>query len=197
VLPRAALATLRLALDAVRVGDWRVLHLPAERAHAAALADEALVLAQLHGLDVLRLDDEGGRPPRAALATFLVARLIAGGETTRDALTQYEVLRGFPLEFFGGFPLWDRLRDRAGDGDPASVGRGVAAFLGASPGAPAALVLASGRGLADATCRAVVDALERLAPSRRPGSAGGGILVLRGAPPPQATVRARAAALAG
>lgn len=195
--PRAALATLRLALDAARVGEWRVLPLPAERTQAQALADEALVLAQLHGLEVLRLDDGVERPPRAALAAFVVARLLAGGETMRHALTRYEVLRGFPLEYFGGVPLWDRVRDRAGDADVAAVGRGVAAFLCASAGTTPALVIAAGRGLADPTCRAVVESLERVAPTRRPGSGGGGLLLLRGGAPAQATVRARAAVLAG
>jgi serine/threonine-protein kinase len=198
-LPRAALATLRLAIDAVRVGDWRVLPLPEDRFHAAALAEEALVLAQLHGLDVLRLDDDGGRPPRAALATFLVARLLAGGDRARDALLRYDLLRGFPLEFFGGFPVWDRLRENAGrpgDADLAAIGRGVAGLLAESRQAPPALVLVAGRGLADPTCRAVVDALSRAAVDRRPGSPGGGVLVLRGAPALQATVRSRAAVLA-
>ncbi|HEX6851191.1 MAG TPA: serine/threonine-protein kinase [Candidatus Polarisedimenticolaceae bacterium] len=193
-LPRAALATLRLAMDAVRMGAWRVLALPRERAHAAGLAEEALVLAQLHGLDVLRLDDDGGRPARGALATFLVARLLARGGRAQGAPLREEVLRGFPLEFFGGFPVWDRLRASAGplrDVDLAAVGRGVAAFLGGSAGEPPALVVAAGRGLADPTCRAVLDALARAAPERAPGSPGPGLLILRGPAPVQATVRSR------
>jgi hypothetical protein len=198
-LPRAALATLRLALDAVRVGDWRVLELPGSRAHASALCDEALVLAQLHGIDVLRLDDGGGRPPRAALATFLVARALGEGERSLDVVLSSDLLRGFPLEFFGGFPVWDRLRanaGRLGDADLASIGRGVAAFLAESRVAPATLVVAEGRALADPTCRAVLDALSRAAGARRPGSPGGGLLLLRGAPTVQATVRSRGAVLA-
>lgn len=183
VARRGAIASLRLAFDAVRVGAWRALDLPAARKEARALAEEAGVLAQVHGAVLLRL-----RATRSGagsnLARIVLRLLVARGPAARDLVRRYGLGERLPLGFFGGLPLWDRMKAEgpALASDPGAVeptARGVAVFLAESIGPGASVLVVEPGALRDPVARAVVARLRAEAARRAaPRPAGGGLLLV-------------------
>jgi hypothetical protein len=96
---RGALAALRLALDAARLGARRVFHLPAEASTSTALQRELAVWSQVRGLRFHRLDQEPER---------LVLRLLADrGGNAVALLRRFGLDRWLQLDLLGDVALRD------------------------------------------------------------------------------------------
>lgn len=182
--PSAERATLRLALDAVRLGAWRVLDLPRGREAARLRLDETCALADLHGLTVHRVRC-GEAGPRWSLGGIVARMLADRGPRARATAERLGLVPALPIEFLGDLPLWSRARRSAGsatDGGAAAVAALVEEACAAGP-----IVLAFDPGAtADTLVADLMDRLVARAGERRgiPGSSWGGLLVAG-----QATVR--------
>ncbi len=110
---RGDIAALRLAVDAARRGERRVLRLPAGRTASAALVREARAMAQMRGLRFLPLR---GRPgtPTSNLGALVLRLLLDHGDRAGVAFERYAIPGLFPLSLVGGHPVWDAVgRTRA------------------------------------------------------------------------------------
>ncbi|HEX5041598.1 MAG TPA: serine/threonine-protein kinase [Candidatus Polarisedimenticolaceae bacterium] len=162
-LPRDTLATLRLALDAARLGGRRVLCVP------PGGCEEAAVRAQVLGLAVLRL-----APDLAACTLELLVELRRGRT------------RGLPLSVFGGLPVLDGTRWCDASRSPAAceaAAAGIAALIAeAARQAPRAVLVPAGRGEHDRLLTATVEHVRALAERGHPGGAPGLLVVVEEAP---------------
>jgi hypothetical protein len=103
VAARGTLASLRLALDAVRLGARRLFRLPRSPRLAEALLRELAVWTQVRGLRLYRLDEAPER---------LVLQLLADRGTHGAALVhRFGLSRWLALEVLGGVPLLDPERE--------------------------------------------------------------------------------------
>ena len=173
-VPRAEVATVRLALDAARLGARRLL-----LASRGAL-EETAVRAQILGLPVTRLGPD--------LAACVLDLLVERGPGVADVLRRHGLAPGLPLSIFGGLPIWDRLRTAGAAGTTTAHERtaaGIAALIADAAGRIPRVVLVPGntRGREDLLARTVehvVRAVER-EPSA-PGRSGGLLVVLETGP---------------
>jgi hypothetical protein len=102
---RGTLASLRLALDAVRLGAYRVFRLPGSSSVADALLHELSVWCQVRGLRSYHLGDDPER---------LVVRMLADRGADGPALMRrFGLGRWLALEVLGGLPLLDPARARS------------------------------------------------------------------------------------
>jgi hypothetical protein len=105
VTARGTLASLRLALDSVRLGALRVFRLPGSTRVAEGLLEELFVWSQVRGLRFYRLTDDPER---------LVLRLLADRGVHGAALVRrFGLRRWLALDVLGGVPLLDPARTRA------------------------------------------------------------------------------------
>jgi len=170
VAARGTLASLRLALDAVRLGAQRVFHLPQPARTDDALLRELSVWSQVRGVRFHRVPGEVDR---------LVLRLLAerganGAELTRH----FSLRRWLPLETMGQLVLLDP--SRAGARAPAlrPAARAIAdLILDCASNRP--LVLCFDRTadapLVNAVRQQLVRVLDRTPPRTQ---AGGGLLLV-------------------
>jgi hypothetical protein len=116
---RGALAALRLALDAARLGARRVFHLPAEASASAALQRELAIWSQVRGLRFYQLDQEPER---------LVLRLLADRGGDAVALTRrFGLDRWLRLDLLGDVALRDPGRGCSPEAAPARTRRAARA----------------------------------------------------------------------
>jgi hypothetical protein len=180
---RAELATLRLALDAVRLGARRCHRLPSCRTASKAVLREAAVLCQVRGLFFYRLR-AGGRRRTSNLGRLVLHLLIGRGAEVRKVIGRHGLHRGLPLGVLGGLPVWDRMRAESGPvpTDAASLratARGVAAFLLDSAERQPIAIVVEKAATADPLARLTVDLLIRAASGKTSHlPAKGGILLL-------------------
>ncbi len=180
---RSDLAALRLALDAARGGERRVLRLPADRKASAALVREAMTLAQIHSVAFCRIRGEG-KLAEASLGRA-VLRLLGTEGSVRADIDAYPLQKFLPIGLVGDLPVWDRTRAgaRAWDNevDLGRASRTIAAFL-LEASSRRSLVLVVERGaLGDPLVGGVTRAIEEgLARSPRPDDRTGGLVLLLG-----------------
>jgi serine/threonine-protein kinase len=186
---RAALAELRLALDAVRLGASRVVRL-SERQGARELLREVAVWSQVRGLGFHRL----GEDPCGLVLRLVLER----GRDAPELIRRHALDRALPLDLLGDLPLVDAVRRR----DPApgarlaaaAAARAIGGFLLRCAG-NRPMVLHVERSVDDAPLlreltRRLADAAARAA---GPSSDGGGLLLLledAGAPAARCSARA-------
>jgi hypothetical protein len=176
---RAALARLRLAIDAARLGARRPFPLPASSVKRRSWIREARVLSQVHGLRFLHLRGRR-RKGSSNLAQVVLRLLVDRGADVRAMITKHKLHRGLPLGMLGGLPVWDRLgRDEGGlePSDLRATARGVVRLV-MSASRRRTLVLAVDDGASDdPLARLVLEALAREWDDRSDRSRGG-LLVL-------------------
>jgi len=162
---RSELATLRLALDAVRLGARRIHPVPARADTRRAVLREARVLSQVHGLLFLHLRP-GKERCSSNLARVVLRLLVGRGANAREVVVKHGLHRGLPLGLLGGQPVWDRLRpagtivegDRSALRDTAS---GIRSFLMLSAERRTTVLVVDAGALRDPLAREVVSGLER------------------------------------
>ncbi len=182
----AELATLRLALDAIRAGELRTFLLPPDPAASDALVEEAHTRSQLQGIGFYRLDAACGQGGWD-LARLVLAIAEDRGSEGLALLKRHRVDRVLPISFLEGIPLLDRSHPRV---EPGAAGllarlraRVAAAFLrDAARTAPLVLLVAR-RVLADDATRGAIARLVKSSPARGSSSSAraGGLLILLGA----------------
>jgi hypothetical protein len=105
VTAKGTLASLRLALDAARLGARRVFRLPHSPRLAEALLRELAVWTQVRGLRLYRLDDDPER---------LILHLLADrGRDGAALVRRFGLSRWLALDVLGGVPLLGPARDTA------------------------------------------------------------------------------------
>ncbi len=118
---RGALATLRLALDATRLGAWRVVHLPDSTGVADAWLAELEVWSQVRGIGLYRLEGDVER---------LVLQLLAArGGAAAELVERFGLGRGLSLDVLGGVPLLGAARPAKAGADGCANAGGIAAFI--------------------------------------------------------------------
>jgi hypothetical protein len=175
VTARGSLASLRLALDAVRLGARRVFRLPRSPGIADALIGELTVWCQVRDLRIYRLTD----PPERLVLHLLADRGGDGAALVR----RYGLSRWLALEILGGVPLLDPEGATAGVAEAGSdrvgpAARAVAALI-ADCAAERPIVLCSGRAEhKSALARAVLRRMRSHASARPTAAARGGLLLV-------------------
>jgi len=99
---RGALAGLRLALDAVRLGARRLFRLPRSPRIAASLIQELAVWSQVRGLRFDRLDHDPER--------FVLRLLADRGGSGADLMRRFGLSRWLALDLVGGVALPEPAR---------------------------------------------------------------------------------------
>lgn len=177
---RALRASLRLALDAVRVGARRLFELPSNPGPRGALLRQVRVWCHVHQLAFHELSADQETNP----VTDLVFRLLVDRTGESAALNRrYHLDRHLPVCLAGGHPARDRQRGAAREPTTSRAVRDATSFL-LDCSAQRPLVLACGPGLPrGGLADRVVDGLRRAAtPPRGPRSGEGGLLLLTARP---------------
>jgi len=131
---RARIASLRLAVDAARLGGRRLLTLPGSRPARRSILDEARTLARIHGLAYHHVTADA-RWGGSSLGRVVLDLLMAGGGAVGETVERLGLRLGLPLKLLGGLPLQDRSRHggrRAGgidDDATARTSEGVASLI--------------------------------------------------------------------
>jgi hypothetical protein len=176
---RAERASLRLALDAVRLGARRRFILPAVREQASSLLREIRVWCQVRGIGFHRLRT-GTTHGEQSVAEMVLRLLIDRDAGAGRLMRRYGIRRWLPLGLLGGFPVREHGGARRGDG-PAAVagGRQLGGFVIACS-ADRPLVLSIERhARPDPLLQAVAAELRReVEPPRPPCPGAGGLLLL-------------------
>ena len=175
--------TLRLALDAVRLGDSRVMRLPVAAAAAAALLNEVSVWAQVRGVRFHRLHGRA-REARLCLTRLVLRWLAVLGCEAEECARRFALDRYLPLRLVGGYPVIDtprideppNPRDKIGLEEAA---RGIGGFLLSCVGLQSTVLFLEREARREPLVRAVARRLVR-ATRRREGLDGarGGLLLL-------------------
>ena len=181
--PRTAeIATLRLAVDAVRIGGLRVHDLP-ESAHGRAVLSQTRAIARALDVGLVTVDSSGTPGSAPDLSRALTNLLASEFEDLATVVRRHRLEGGLPLELLGGIAVWDRAGCRPGTLDAASrnaTARGVVAVL-LDVARRRPLIVAFGRSaFRDRLVHDVVDRLEeraRRSPAPRAGAPA--LLVLR------------------
>jgi hypothetical protein len=117
-LGRAARASLRLSLDAARLGAARLFHLPADEAAAEALLLEVSVWTQVRGLELHRVGVTAH-----GVARLVVRLAVERGSRGAAWIRRHSLSRCLPLDWLGDLPILDPRR-AAPDG-PGTAGSAV------------------------------------------------------------------------
>jgi hypothetical protein len=172
----AARASLRLALDAVRLGARRIFRLSSGHRDARPLVRQARVWAQVHGLG---FHDPRGRDEadHTGLVRMVLSLLLRLEEEGRDLMRRYALERWLPLTSVAGVPVADPTRIAPAWRKEAV--RPIVRFILDSSDRHGLVLLAPDPTGACPLTRAVIDQLGAiLSPPRPPTPAKGGLLLL-------------------
>lgn len=178
---RSALAKLRLALDAVRSGGSRTLHLPAGPA-AAALAEQVVIWAQVCGLRFYRLRGHSRRGSHS-LDRLVLRLLVERGSEAADCMRRYGLDASLAIGMLGNAPIADPLDSQAAARMTSTQGlaaraAGIARFLSSCAAQGPLLLLIEPGTRTEPLVHAVLSELEReISSARRPDSSGGVLLL--------------------
>jgi hypothetical protein len=172
----AVRASLRLALDAVRLGARRIFRLSSGHRDARPLVRQARVWAQVHGLG---FHDPRGRDEadHTGLVRMVLSLLLRLEEEGRDLMRRYALERWLPLTSVAGVPVADPTRIAPAWRKEAV--RPIVRFILDSSDRHGLVLLAPDPTGACPLTRAVIDQLGAiLSPPRPPTPAKGGLLLL-------------------
>jgi len=177
--PSAEVATLRLAVDAVRLGGARVhVH---DAAATGTVRTRARALARIHDLAYHAVDDGcGGRP---GLARAVADLLEGADDDPADLARKHRLIGVLPLEFVGRIAVRDlsrRLPADASERSTRDAARGLAVLMFEAAARRPSVWSFSPAALGDPLVRALLPAVETVAhavPAPRRGAPG--VLVLR------------------
>jgi len=183
-MDRSDLAVLRLALDAAKRGERRLLRLPADRRGATALAREARALAQIHGLAFCRIRGEG-KHAETSLGRAVLGLLGTEGRARAD-IEAYALHAALPIGLVGDLPVWDPtragIRGWGVEVDPGRASRTIAAFLLEAASRRPLVVVVERCALRDPLVSGVATEIERrVERPAAPDARGGGLVLLAGA----------------
>jgi hypothetical protein len=186
--PRIAeIATLRLAIDAVRIGGVRVHDLPGGALGRAVLG-QARSIARTLDVGLVAVDGTGAPGSAPDLPRALTNLLASDFEDLAAVIRRHHLEGGLPIELLGGIAVWDRAGRSRAALDPAArraTARGVVAVLLDAARRRPRIVSFGRSSFSDPLVRDVVKRLEdnaRTCPAPRAGAPA--LLVLR---PPDCT----------
>jgi serine/threonine protein kinase len=178
-LGRGVQASLRLSLDAARLGAARTFRLPANPETAEALLTEVSVWTQVRGIEMHRVDSS-----KAGLARLVVRLALERGRAGTDRMRDLDLDRSLPLNWLGKMPILDPLRaetDRAvrGPGVASDSARRICEFVWRCASEQSLVVCFGAGSVGDPLGRQVANRLARTTEQATRFSPGrGGLLVL-------------------
>jgi serine/threonine-protein kinase len=181
VIRRGLRARLRLALDAARLGAFRIFPMPRSPSQSREVRRQVVVWSQVHGLTFHHLESprRGGPSTLTGLALGLLLR---SGPDAGSLAGRYALERWLPLKMFGGVPVRDGTRrplsSNADGAALAQAARVIRRFL-VDCSSRRSLVIHAGRSAAsDPLTRSVVAELARVCQRPAPDPGRGGLLLL-------------------
>jgi len=176
---RGARASLRLSLDATRLGAARLFRLPSNAAAADALLTEVSVWTQVRGIELHRVEATS-----TGLARLVVRLALERGSEGAARLRRFDLDHSLPLDWLGRIPIFDPRRATRrptprGRSTPPDSAKQISEFVW-SCARERPMVVCLGAGDArDDLGRQVANRLARIADRATGFSAGrGGLMVL-------------------